>query len=204
MAQSLVFLGAPGSGKGTQSKLLSEEHGFKHLSTGDLLREEIQKKSPLGQRVDDIMKQGKLVDDATVIDLLADRFQGKNQKYIIDGFPRNEDQAKLLDERLFKGKGYAAVFFNMETEELVDRLSGRITCRQCGAVYNLKTMPPAKTGVCDKCSSQDLYQRNDDKAEVVSERLKIYEENIRPVLRYYQNKGLLTIIDAGQETSTLR
>lgn len=197
MKSQLILLGAPGSGKGTQASKLVSELGYGHLSTGDLLRKEINSDSELGKRVQGIMNEGKLVDDMTVLELLNANCDLENNAYIFDGFPRNGEQAKLLDEHVLKGAKAKAIYFEIDLNELADRLVNRRTCSGCGEIYNLKTKAPQKEGICDKCGGE-LKQRKDDNAETVKTRLGVFEETIGPVLDYYEETGRLVRLDASQ------
>lgn len=196
MSQQLVFLGAPGSGKGTQAKKLVEKEGYRHVSTGDLLREEVARGSRLGEKVDHILKQGELVDDLTVLELLQVNCDVKAKNYIFDGFPRNIDQAKLLEEKLLKNCPHQGVYFNMPVDKLVKRLENRRVCRDCGAVYNLLSMPPANPGECDDCGSGKLYRRGDDAESIIKNRLNVYNDTIWPVLEYYRSQHILLEVAA--------
>ncbi|PIP92677.1 MAG: adenylate kinase [Bdellovibrio sp. CG12_big_fil_rev_8_21_14_0_65_39_13] len=196
MQPQLIFLGAPGSGKGTQATRLIKECGYQHLSTGDLLRKEVKEASELGKRVTAIMNAGKLVDDNTVLELLKKNTDLASGAYIFDGFPRNGDQAKLLDEVVLKGSNSKAVYFEIDLDLLFDRLVNRRTCGKCGEIYNLKFKAPAQAGVCDKCGSTELNQRKDDVAETVKHRLDVFKETIEPVLKHYESEGRLVRLDA--------
>lgn len=195
----LIILGAPGSGKGTQAARLVAK-GFKHVSTGDLLRSEIAKGSELGQTVKDIISKGNLVDDNTVMALLKANCHVDSESYIFDGFPRNETQAEMLESQLLKGRETLAVYFNIDLSVLVDRVVNRRTCGSCGEIYNLATKPPKVTNVCDKCGAVDsLVQRKDDTEEVISNRLKIFKDTVNPMLDFYKSRGMLVELDASQD-----
>jgi adenylate kinase len=196
MKSHLIFIGAPGSGKGTQATKFVAERGFKHISTGDLLRAEIAKQSPLGLEVKKVMDEGKLVSDDLVIRLLQANVDLHNHQYIFDGYPRNIAQAQTLDKEVLKGSASLAVYFDINMARLVERLTNRRTCGSCGAIYNLLSKKPKVTGVCDQCGGTNLVQRADDKEEVISNRLKVFEETINPVLKYYQDLGRLMKVDA--------
>src|SRR5690606_4206001 len=167
MKPQLIFLGAPGSGKGTQAARVVKELGYQHLSTGDLLRNEIKSGSELGQRVTAIMEAGKLVDDATMMDLLRANCDLSGKQYIFDGYPRNADQANVLDENFLKTAPSKAIYFDIDLNILAERLINRRTCADCGEIYNLKSKPPKTDGVCDKCGGHNLQQRKDDNEETV-------------------------------------
>lgn len=196
--KQLVFLGAPGSGKGTQAKYLVEKLGYNHVSTGDLLRGEIKKGTELGQRVDKVLKAGELVKDELVLELLKANCDLTTGAYIFDGFPRNGDQTKLLDEAILGEVDHTAIYFSMPTETLVDRLTSRRTCKDCNSVYNVKFLPPKVEGVCDNCGGTNLYQRDDDKEDVIRNRMQVYKDAIDPVLEHYKSQDKLYEIDASK------
>lgn len=196
MKSHLIFIGAPGSGKGTQASKLVAEKGLKHISTGDLLRSEIAKQSPLGLEVKQVMDAGQLVSDDLVIRLLQANIDLAQSQYIFDGYPRNLAQAQTLDKEVLKGSPSIAVYFEINTAKLVERLTNRRTCKNCGAIYNLISKMPKVTGKCDVCGSTDLVQRADDKEEVITNRLKVFAETIDPVIKYYQDQGRLMKVDA--------
>ncbi len=195
----LIILGAPGSGKGTQAARLVAK-GFKHVSTGDLLRSEIAKGSELGQTVKDIISKGNLVDDNTVMALLKANCDVDSESYIFDGFPRNETQAEMLESQLLKGRETLAVYFNIDLSVLVNRVVNRRTCSNCGEIYNLETKAPKVADVCDKCGAMNsLVQRKDDTEEVISNRLKIFKDTVDPMLDFYRSRGMLVELDASQD-----
>jgi adenylate kinase len=196
MKSHLIFLGAPGSGKGTQAGKLVAEKGLKHISTGDLLRSEISKLSPLGLEVKKVMDAGQLVSDDLVIRLLQANIILSQSQYIFDGYPRNLAQAQTLDKEVLSGSPSLAVYFEIDMGKLIERLTNRRTCKKCGAIYNLISTKPKIMGVCDKCGSTDLLQRADDKEEVITNRLKVFRDTIDPVLSYYQDLGRLMKVDA--------
>ena len=197
----LVLLGAPGSGKGTQAKKLVREKGYEHVSTGDLLRREASQGGAMGKEIEKILRRGDLVDDLTVLDLLESNCDLNSKKYIFDGFPRNIDQAQLLEERLLKSYAHKGIYFRISTDEIMERLKHRRVCRNCGAVYNLRSMPPAKSGVCDDCGATDaVCRRDDDRAEAVANRLTVYNNTISPVLEYYRSRHLLLEVEAGRSS----
>jgi adenylate kinase len=197
----LILLGAPGSGKGTQAKVLAERFRWLHLSTGDMLRDAVATGSELGKKAKGFMDAGSLVPDDLVIAMLVERI-GKPDSvagFVLDGFPRNLAQAKALDDALHKaGKGIdLALNITAPDEELIKRLGGRWICRSCGAIYHEVYNPPKITGRCDLCQGE-LYQRDDDKPETVRNRL----EQQRPpaaMIYYYRVSGLLVDIDGLQD-----
>ena len=195
---NLIFLGPPGSGKGTQAKMLVDKYGIPQISTGDILREAVKEGTPLGKEAKKYMDEGKLVPDEVVVGIVRERLKEPDctKGFILDGFPRTIPQAEALDKTLQEmGKGIDHVLsLEVDKEELVRRLSGRRTCKKCGAMYHIIFDPPKKDGVCDRCGGE-LYQRDDDKEETIRERLRVYEEQTAPLIEYYRKKGLLRPID---------
>jgi adenylate kinase len=200
MLPNLIVLGAPGSGKGTQAEKISKFFGYKHLSTGDLLRSEIEKKSELGLRVQEIMAKGNLVSDEIVLELLKTNFKNGGEPILLDGFPRNIKQASLLDEHLFNGSdAVKAIYFNVDLSVLKDRIVNRRTCKKCGEIYNLKTKPYGNSGECLKCGNLEILQRKDDTEEVVTNRLNVFKDTFEPVMNYYRAKHNLLEVNAQQD-----
>jgi adenylate kinase len=199
----LVFLGPPGAGKGTQAKLLSQRMGFIHLSTGDLLREAVKNQTPLGKKAKEYMDRGELVPDELIVQLIEETMP-KDGNVILDGFPRTVNQALALEELLrVKSKKISKVlFFDVPDEVIIDRLSGRRVCSKCGAVYHVKYNPPKVEGVCDLCGGT-LVQRDDDKEEVVRKRLEVYRKQTKPLIEFYQERGIIYKLDAGKEVEEL-
>lgn len=202
----VVMLGAPGSGKGTQAKQLVQTYGVTQLSTGDLLRAAVKAGSPIGQRARAAMDAGKLVSDDIVLGLIEERLDGPQglRDFILDGFPRNLAQAQALGA-LLEGLGLplqAAVLIDVSAEELKRRIAGRRTCRDCGAIYNVYTAPPAQEGVCDLCGGE-LFQRSDDNEATVAQRLATYEAETAPLVDYYKSRGLLRCIPGEQPVDAI-
>jgi adenylate kinase len=203
----VILLGLPGAGKGTQAALLEEETRLPHITTGELFRENIRRGSELGKKAQPFVESGRLVPDEITIGMLLDRIAQPDcdDGCTLDGFPRNTEQARALDEALAAtGKQIdRAIYIRVPTDELVRRLTGRWSCPQCGAIYNETNQPPQKAGVCDNCGSK-LYQREDDKPEVVRTRLEVNEKNLKPLLDYYRQQGKLceTNGEAGVEEVT--
>jgi adenylate kinase len=204
----IVLLGAPGSGKGTQSQLLVKAYGIPQISTGDLLREAVSKSTELGLRAKAAMDAGKLVDDATVLGMIRERLtQADAQRgFILDGFPRNIAQAESL-ESLLKELGRpleGVVLLNLDMGILFKRLTGRRICEGCGRVFNIYTSPPGELLHCDNCGGKSrLIQRPDDKEEVIGKRLEVFEAQTKPLIQYYEQRGLLRIVDADAEVQTV-
>lgn len=203
MGRNLIFLGAPGSGKGTQAKLMVSECGYNHLSTGDLLRAEVAKLSQLGLKAKEIMKSGGLVGDDLVLELLKINCDLEKHRYVFDGFPRNIAQAEALEEVVLKGHESLAMYFFIDLNLLKKRLVNRRACQQCGTIYNLVSTPPKAENVCDKCGHKGLVHREDDKEEAVVNRLKVFESTISPVLDYYESRGVLRRIDASKRVDEI-
>lgn len=193
----VILLGPPGSGKGTQAVRLTKELGIPHISTGDLFRENISKNTLLGQRAKTFMDAGKLVPDEVVLDMLFDRVSRPDcaDGYLLDGFPRTLPQAEAYGAKIAGSKAELVVL-NLEVpdEVIVKRAEGRLTCKDCGNIHNRYFSPPVKEGLCDKCG-RELVQRPDDRAEVVEERLRVYHAQTKPLIAYYQNKGILSSVD---------
>ena len=197
----IVFLGAPGSGKGTQSQRLVERHGIPQVSTGDLLRAHVRDGTELGLRAKAVMDAGQLVDDATILGMVRERLAAPDaaRGFILDGFPRTVPQAEGLEQMLAAiGQPLdAVVLFNVDAGLLVKRISGRRTCQDCGRVFNVHTAPPPSPPPCGgQCETPRLAQRPDDKEETVARRLAVYDEQTRPLVGFYESRGLLRSIDA--------
>ncbi len=191
---NLIFLGPPGAGKGTLAAKAVDILGIPHISTGAIFRAAIAAKSPLGLKVKAIIDSGKLVDDATTIELVKDRLAQEDAKrgYILDGFPRTIPQAEALATF---SKVDRVVNFDIPDGSVVERLSGRRVCRSCGANYHTLFQKPAKDGVCDACGGE-LYTREDDKKEAIQKRLEVYRAQTAPLIDHYRAKGLLADVDA--------
>ncbi|MBI5594980.1 MAG: adenylate kinase [Elusimicrobia bacterium] len=194
-----VLLGAPGAGKGTQSKILCERFGMAHIATGDLFRAEIGKKSPLGLKVQDYVQKGMLVPDSVVIELVASKLDASAQGWLLDGFPRTHEQAQALDKWLEQNgqKIDAVVLLSMKEDVVVRRLTSRRTCGGCGAVFNLDTRPPREEGKCDACGAA-LTQRNDDTEATVRKRLMVFNDLTAPLISYYKHAHDFYDVDGGR------
>ncbi|MBS0626400.1 MAG: adenylate kinase [Verrucomicrobia bacterium] len=185
----VILLGPPGAGKGTHASPMSQQLGIPHISTGDLFRENIRGQTALGKKAKEYMDQGKLVPDELVLDMLFDRIARDDCKsgYILDGFPRTLAQAKALDARLNSHNQVVAINFDVPDAVLVKRIAGRMLCKSCARPYHREFQPPAAENICDTCGGS-LYQRDDDKAEVVVKRLEVYHEQTQPVIDYFAAK----------------
>ncbi|MCX6652903.1 MAG: adenylate kinase [Methanomassiliicoccales archaeon] len=192
MDQKIVLMGPPGSGKGTQTERLCAELVFTKISTGDLLREAVRQGSPLGLKAKGFMDAGKLVPNELVIDLIKEKMKTVKGGVVLDGFPRNLEQAQMLDKIT---KVDLAIDLQVNEENLVKRLTMRRTCKNCAAVFHLEFNPPKVAGRCDKCGGE-LYQRTDDTEKTVRERLKVYKESTLPLVEYYKRKNVLKTVDA--------
>jgi len=194
----LIFLGPPGAGKGTQAALLAEAEGWPHISTGDIFRRHLREGTALGERIRSHMDGGELVPDELTMEVAIDRLEQEDcrEHFILDGFPRTVAQADAL-ERYLAGKGQvisAAIDVNLDDQEIIRRLSARRSCRTCGRIYHLEHSPPLRPEVCDGCGGE-LYQRDDDDAEVIRNRLRVYREQTAPLVAYYRERGMLHRID---------
>lgn len=196
----LIFLGAPGSGKGTQSAKLVANKGYNHVSTGNLLREEIAAGTELGNKVKSVMDSGNLVSDELVVELLKN-LNLKTESYIFDGYPRNIAQSKKLSE-ILAGCEYKAIYFELNTDTLVKRLTNRRVTKNGKNIYNLDSNPPKVAGICD-VTGEALIHRDDDKEEVIRGRMKVFANSIGPILDYYRNEGKLLTVDANAALDTV-
>ncbi len=194
----LVLLGPPGVGKGTQAARLGAHFGVPHISTGEMFREALSRRTPLGMAAKEYMDAGKLVPDDVTTGLVGERLAMPDCRagFVLDGFPRNLAQAEALDRLLARLRAPldAAVSIAARTDTVVARLSGRRQCRQCGAVYHLRFNPPPDPGTCPRCGGE-LYQRRDDQEETVRERLRVYAAETEPVLGFYRGRGALIEVD---------
>lgn len=200
--KNIIFIAPPAAGKGTQSDLLVKKHGYVHISTGDLLRDEVNKKSELGIKLKEIMSSGQFVSDEIVTELLRNRLaeSDTDNGFILDGYPRNIRQADILDNLLNSlGKSIGSVIYlDMDMDTAMHRALGRVTCPKCGRGYNKyeDAMKPKNEGICDDCG-ESLTSRTDDTEDAFKIRFKAYIENTEPLLNYYREKGVLNIIDNG-------
>ncbi|MDG2305199.1 MAG: adenylate kinase [Candidatus Binatia bacterium] len=192
----LVLLGPPGAGKGTQAGLLSTELSIPHISTGDILRDEVQRGSELGIKAKELMDKGNLVPDDVMVGIVRDRIGGSDctSGFILDGFPRSLPQASGLEN--FDGDlpALLAVSLDVPLGEVVRRLGQRRTCRKCKAMFHRTLNPPRAEGICDKCGGE-LYQREDDQKDVIQARLRVYQRETEPLLEFYRSRGALVEVD---------
>jgi adenylate kinase len=203
----VVLLGPPGAGKGTQAKLLREKYEACQISTGDILRKAVADQSQLGKEASAYITRGDLVPDSVIVKLVAERLKERDctQGFILDGFPRTIPQAQSLEEILRKmGLGLQAVLLvQLPHTIIVERLAGRRTCKNCGALYHLKFNPSASQSVCDRCGGE-LLQRDDDREETISARLKVYDKQTAPLVDYYRQRGILREIDGVGSVDDIR
>lgn len=197
---NIILFGAPGAGKGTQSSLIIEKLGMVQISTGDLFRTAIRNKTELGIKAQNFMEKGQLVPDSITIGMVEEVLKSGSKDFILDGFPRNVAQADALDGllkrlNLFLGK---AIFLEVPLSILEDRLTGRRVCKDCGTVYHISSKPPQRANFCDSCGGE-VIQRNDDKADVISTRLKTYEEYTSPLKDYYKGLGKFVSVDGNRD-----
>ena len=201
----IIMLGAPGAGKGTHAKKITEKFGIPAISTGDIFRENIKNGTELGKKAKEYMDAGNLVPDELVCDLVVDRLKQDDCKngYILDGFPRTIPQAEALTAALAKNDDaidYALEIF-IEDQAIIDRMSGRRVCKSCGATYHVVNIPPKTEGVCDECDGE-LIVRDDDAPETVKKRLDVYHEQTAPLIDYYKKQGILKVIDGSKGLDT--
>jgi len=200
----IIMLGAPGAGKGTQAKKIAEKYNIPHISTGDIFRANIKNGTDLGKKAKTFMDQGLLVPDELVVDLVVDRVAQDDAKngYVLDGFPRTIPQAEALDKALeaINEKVDYAINVEVPDENIVNRMSGRRACVDCGGTYHIKYAPTKVEDVCDACGGK-LILREDDKPETVKNRLKVYHDQTQPLIDYYTKKGILEEVDGTKDMS---
>ena len=194
----LILLGPPGAGKGTQAKRVIEEFDIPHISTGDIFRKNIKEKTELGQKVEGLLAQGKLVPDELTIEIVWDRLDQEDCKngFLLDGFPRTIPQAEALDEGLAKRglKLDRVLNIDVDKDSLVKRLSGRRVCPSCGASYHIDNNPTKVDGICDACQTP-VIQREDDKQQTVLDRIKVYDSQTKPLVDFYNKQDLVFTVD---------
>jgi adenylate kinase len=205
-AQALIFLGAPGAGKGTQAREVAQQFGIPQISTGDILRDAVKKQTPLGRAAKVKMEAGQLVPDEVVCGIVEERIQEPDCRtgFILDGFPRTIPQAEFVDRMLDqKGRGKPLVVnIRVDQDVLMKRLTGRRTCSVCGAIYNVYYSPPKQEGVCDKDGGK-LVHRADDNEATIRQRLVAYENQTSPLIDYYRAKGLLHDVDGDRDPAVI-
>lgn len=205
-SMKIIMLGAPGAGKGTQAKRIADRYKIPHISTGDIFRANIKNGTELGNKAKAFMDQGLLVPDELVVDLVVDRVKQEDcvNGYVFDGFPRTIPQAEALDNALnvINEKIDYAVNVEVPDENIVNRMSGRRACINCGATYHLVHIPTKVEGICDTCGNE-LVLRDDDKPETVLKRLNVYHEQTQPLIDYYQGKGILVEVDGTKDMAVV-
>ena len=204
----VVLLGPPGVGKGTLADYLKEKYHLAHISTGDMLREETKKDSPLGREIKSLIAQGALVSDELVTKLVEQRFAHDpdlKKGFLLDGFPRTVKQAQDLDAILVKANAPLDFVLNMDADfdVLLGRLTGRRVCRKCNALYHVTFKPPAHEGLCDVCGGE-VYQRTDDNEKTIKERMQVYQTSTAPIIDYYDKEHKLRKIDSNMEVADVR
>jgi adenylate kinase len=204
---NIVLLGAPGTGKGTQAQFISERLGLPIISPGDILRQEMKNNTTLGTKAEKYVKRGALVPDEIIIDMIKERVVDRtgSKGIILDGFPRNLSQAEALEQMLGSmGKVIdRAIYFYATEQKIIERLSGRRVCRDCGEIYHVVYNHPKSEGVCDKCGGE-LYQRDDDKPEIIRQRLETYNRDTAPIIDYYSKKDYYLQISADNYIGSIK
>ena len=203
----LLLIGPPGGGKGTQAKYLVEKFSIPQISTGDMLRVNVQNGTPLGKEAQKFMTDGQLIPDSVILDMMAKRLDERDcsNGYILDGFPRTIPQAEALDNLLdgMNQKLDYVIVMDVPDNLIITRLSNRRSCKECGHVYNLIFEPPANAGKCNKCS-EELYLRDDDNPATIKERLTVFHQQTEPVIKYYSNQGITKVIDSKGSIDAIR
>ncbi|MDD3269378.1 MAG: adenylate kinase [Syntrophomonadaceae bacterium] len=200
---NIILMGPPGAGKGTQAELIKAKYPIPHISTGDMFREAVSNGTQMGKEAQKYMDAGKLVPDQVTIGIVEERLAQSDcaKGFLLDGFPRTTVQAEALDQTLKKLNKKVEVALNIAApdEILIERLSGRVSCKDCKKVYNLSYSPPAQAGVCDICGGE-IIQRSDDRGETVAKRLEVYNEQTAPLLKYYDECQLLHNLDGNRDS----
>lgn len=192
----VILLGPPGAGKGTQAKAVETALAIPQISTGDMLRDAIARKTPLGLEAKEAVDSGNLVTDEVVNGIVRERIESDDCRdgFILDGYPRNVAQAEAFDGNLGQSDRMSVIELGVDSDQLVDRLTRRWTCRECGAIYNTSGHPPRKAGICDRCGGP-LGQRSDDTEAVIRDRMDVYRAETEPVVEFYRSKGVYSRID---------
>ena len=191
---NLVLLGGPGAGKGTQAEKIGNHYDITHISTGDILREEVAQETELGKKAKVYMDKGDLVPDELILNMIKENTDPTEESYLFDGFPRTENQAETLEDYLDVN---LVIYIDVSEEEVVRRLSSRRMCSDCGKIYNTLFKKPEKEGICDDCGGE-LYRRDDDKPEVIKDRYETFMKETSPLIEYYDEKELLARVDGEQ------
>lgn len=201
---NLALFGAPGCGKGTQAQMLTKHLGMIQVSTGDLFRAAIKGGTPVGKKAKSFLDAGHLVPDEVVVEVVKEAIEGLKKPFILDGFPRTLNQARALNSMLSELKISIGkfVFIEVPDEILTKRITGRRVCRNCGAIYHADTKPELKSGVCDSCGGE-VYQRSDDKLELVSERLNVYYQQTEPLKKFYRDQGSYVEVNGDRATQEI-
>ncbi|MBI4372318.1 MAG: adenylate kinase [Candidatus Omnitrophica bacterium] len=203
----IVLLGPPGAGKGTHAKILGERYELAHISTGDLLRSQIQAETSLGKKAKSFIDNGKLAPDELVVEMMRERLSDPDVKkgFILDGFPRTVEQAIALEKMLAEKKMPINLVLEFATSEkvIIDRLSGRRVCSNCGANYHIRNILPKREGICDLCGKR-LVQRKDDEPETVRKRLEVYQDQTAPLIEYYKQRKVLRAVSGDLEIEPLQ
>lgn len=197
--QAIILLGAPGAGKGTMAEAIRSAAEYIHVSTGDMLREAIKAGTAVGREAEAFMRQGALVPDATILKIVMERIEkgDANARYMFDGFPRTLEQARLMDAEFARRKAKLTHVFLLDVtpEVSLERLGGRRICRQCGANFHVRNIPPKKAGICDNCGGE-LLQRPDDQRETILKRLEVFQRQTSDLVAYYEKRGVLQRVDS--------
>ena len=200
----LVFLGPPGAGKGTQAEDVCRSFDLIHISTGDILRNAVKDGTELGLKAKKYMEAGELVPDDMIVQLVADTLAGQDSGFILDGFPRTIGQAEAMEKALSGSPKQIdlVIYFDTPEDVIIERLSGRRTCRKCNAIYHVKTMKPKVESVCDRCGDE-VYQRADDKMDTIKQRIKVYHEETDELIAYYKGKQILETVPGDKTVAEL-